>query len=327
MAGSFLDTLSAEEKQRIRDRTDTLIELLEKWIRQYPFIRTTRIPTIALVTATALPWMSVSDVLTAAKVLFWIFGVDDKVDERIFTLAEIRRKADQWYSIANHGPTNERDDNDELTAILLEIRKGLSKSHLFEPLREYWSNSVRCLIEAMIQECQYRLQYNAYGACALPPLDEYLHNDSVGMYLWQSAVLILLRDSSVIEHFESINEAINYAGAAVRLYNDVRTFDREIQEGGINAILILYHTMLNGDPNTTKGNVLTKAKQYVLHLADSYAQRYYNLAGQLETDSGQFEETTSRMLAFHAHFYGYSEHDYHTTSLAEAYQMLNGSTS
>lgn len=327
MASNFLDTLSAEEKQRIRDRTDTLIELLEKWARQYPLMRTIRIPTVALVTATVLPRLSISDALTVAQVTLWIFEVDDKADKRIFTLEEMRRRAEQWCSIANRGPSNKVDDSDELTAILLEIRKELSKSHLFEPLREYWANSVRCLIETMTQEYQYGLQYNAHGACALPSLHKYLHDDSLGMYLWQSAVLILLRDSSVIEHFGPISKVIKYAGVAIRLYNDVRTCDKEIREGGINSILIMYHTMLGRNLSIAKENVLTKAKQYVLQLADSYAQRCYDLVGQLQTDSGQFEETTYRLVAFHAYFYGHSEHDYHTTSLAEAYEMLSGSIS
>ena len=326
MTGSLLDTLSTEEKQRIKGRTDELVELLEKWARQYPFIRATRIPTTALVAATVLPRMSVSDALTVAQVVLWIFGVDDKIDELILTLSEIRRRAERWYSIANHGPRDEIDDSDELTAILVEIREALSKSHTFEPLREYWSNSIRGLIETMIQECQYGLQYNAYGADVLPPLEKYLDDgiDSIGMHVWQSAVLILSRDSSVVEHFESISEAIEHAGVAIRLYNDVRTFDRTMQEGGMNSVLIMYHTMLNRYPHTTRENALIKTKQYILQLADSHAQRCYDLVGQLETDSGKFEEATSRLVAFHACFYSRNEYDYHTASLAQACEVLSG---
>jgi len=327
VASNLLDTLSATEKRRITDRTCALVGLLEEWARRHPLIRAARIPMVALVAATVLPRLSVSDTLTVARLMLWIFGVDDRVDERVFTLEEMRRRAKQWYSIARYGPGSKVENSDGFAVMLAEIRKELSKSHLFEPLREYWAGSVPRLVEAMAQELQYGLQYNAYGADALPSLDEYLHDDSLGMYLWQSAALILLRDSSVMERFGPIGEVIKHAGVAIRLYNDVRTFDREMREGGVNSVLIMYQKRLGGTLNTTKKeDTLAKAREHVLRLADSYAQRCYDLIGQLQTASGRFEETTYRLVAFHAHFYGRTEYDYHTTSLAEAHEMLSGST-
>jgi hypothetical protein len=328
MAGSFFDTLSVKEKQRIKERTDTLIDMMKEWTRRYPFIRTTRIPMASLLVATALPKISIPDALIAAQMTLWLFGVDDIADERIATLAEMRHRAEQWHSIASHGPGEDIDDNDDLTMVLLDMMENLSKSHLFKPLREYWAFHVRLLVETMIKEYEDWLAYNAHRV--LPSLDEYLHNGlyTIGLPCWSATALILHRDSSVIEHFEPINEAIEQASIAARIYNDVRTFDRETQEGSsLNSILITYHTMLNRDPNTTEENALTEAKQYVLQLADAYAQRFYDLAGQLETDSGQFEETTSRVVAFHAHFYGRSEHDYHITSQPEINEMLGYSRS
>jgi hypothetical protein len=321
MAENFFDTLSAEEKQRIKDRTDTLVELLEQWARQYSFIRTVRIPVAALTTATALLRTPLSDSVLSSQVMLWIAGVDDKIDGLIFSLAEVWRKTEQWCSIANHGSSNGIDDSDALTAVLLEIREKLSKSHIFEPLREYWASCLRLLVEAMAQEYQYGLQYNAYGSRALPSLDEYLHSGihSIGMYFWQSTVLILLRDSSVIEHFEPINKAIKHASVAIRLYNDVQTFDKEIQEGGINSILIMYHIMLDKNPSATK-RILSEAKQHILQLADSYAQRCYDSIKQIQTESGQFEETTYRIVAFGSFFY--REHDYHTTPIAKVNEFL-----
>jgi hypothetical protein len=328
MIGNFLDTFGAKEKRRIKDRTDALVELLEKWARRYPFIRTIRIPMAALTTAIVLPRLSVSDAFTTAQMILWVFGVDDKADKRMITLEEMQRKAEQWYSIAKDGPGNDIDDSNELTAILLNMRERLSKSQMFEPLREYWASRLRIIVEVMAQEYQYALEYAADGARALPSLDEYLRGGihSVGFPIWGSTVLILLKDSSVMERFEPIEESIKYTGTALRLYNDVSTLDKDIQEGDINSILIRYHAILDGNPNVTKERALSEAKQQVLQLADSYAQKCYASLEQLETDSGQFEETSSRLVAFHAHFYGYTEHDYHTTSQSETYEWLNSNT-
>jgi hypothetical protein len=324
LAANFLDTLSAEEKHHIKDRTSALMEILQQWAQQHHFIRATRIPAAALVAALALPRIPLADSLLVTQMMLWIFAVDDIADERIVTLADMRRKTEQWCLIANHGSSSEYDD---LTIILLEMRKKLSKSRLFEPLREYWVSRLRLLGETMIQEYQDGLQYDATcGTNSLPSLDKYLHNGihSIGLPFWKSTVLILLQDTSVIQQFKPINQAIEYAGAAVRLYNDVRSLDKEIREGNINSIIIKYHMILETIPSTSKEEALAEARQHILQLADSYAQRCYEQVEQPKTTSGQFEEATTRIVAFHAYFYGRSEYDYHTTSQAAAHDILGG---
>jgi hypothetical protein len=322
MARSFFDALSVKEKQRIKERTDTLIDMLGDWASQYSLIRMIRIPSVALLIAALVPRIALRDSLLVAKLALLIFGIDDMADERVITLAELQRKAEQWYWIANHGSNSAIDNGDEPTAILLELRAELSKFRLFEPLREYWSSSARRLFEAMVQEYRYGLRYRAGGARALPPLDEYL---SWGLYsisvpFWMLTVLIVLDEPSIAERFESIDEAIKCAGAAIRLFNDLRTFDKEMKESNVNSIVIAYYTVLSKNPNATEESTLSEARQHVLQLADSYAQKCYEWVGHIRTESKQLEEAISRSVAFHAHFY--SEHDYHTTSLAEIYGML-----
>lgn len=325
MARSFFDTLSAKEKQHIKERTDTLIDMLGDWASQYSLIRMIRTPPVALLTATVAPQIALLDSLLVAKLILLIFGIDDMADERVVTLAELQRKTEQWCLIANHGSNGEVNDRDQPGTILSELREELSEFRLFEPLREYWSSSIRHLFDAMVQEYRYGLQYGAGGAHALPSLDEYLSwgLHSISVPFWALTVLIILGDSSVVERFESIDEAIKYAGAAIRLLNDLRTFDKEMRENNMNSVVIAYHAMLDRNPNGTEEGTLSEAKQYVLQLADSYAQRCYDWVGQIRTESKQFEEAISRLVAFNADFY--SERDYHTTSLAEVYEMLNGS--
>jgi hypothetical protein len=325
VVGNFLSTLSVQEKQRIKERTDTLVKLLAEWARRYACIRPSRIPMTALTTAVALPRLSVPDVLTTAQMILWIFGVDDKADEQIFTLEEMRRKTEQWHLIARYGQSDGADASDELTSILLQMREKLSKSPTFEPLCEYWASRLRIIFEAMAQEYRYALEYKADGRCALPSLDEYVRGGthSIGFPLWGATVLILLKDYSVVKHLESISEATEYTGATIRLYNDVRTLEKEIQEKSINSIIILYHAILARNPNASRESAIHEAKQYILQLADSYAQKCRELLAKIRTDSRQFEESTSNIVALHAYFYGHSEYDYHTTSQSDTNGWLN----
>jgi hypothetical protein len=328
MRSDFFDTLSAQEKQCVRDRSGVLVDCLEQWACQYASLRPSRIPTAALATAVVVPRMSLSDSLSMARMILWIFGVDDRVDEHKMTLVKMQRIARQWYVIASHGPGDSPNNDNELTRILVEMRRELSSAHLFDPLREYWASRLRLLVITMAREYQYGIQYSTYGPRALPSFDEYLRGGmhSIGLPFWQATALILLRDPSVIEHFEPIDEAITYAGAAARLYNDVRTLDKELQEGGVNSVLIALQAMLKRNVKSTKEGALDRAKQYVLQQAGSYAQKCYDLLDRFDTDSGQVEETIYRLIAFHAYYYG-CEYDYHSTSLAEAYAMIGAETS
>lgn len=322
---NFFDTLSIEEKQRIRDRTDALVELLENWVRRHPFMGIARIPMAALTTATVLPEVSPVDSVLTSQMILWIFEVDDTIDKRMIGLEGLQQKAGQWYSIAN-GSNDKIDESDGLSVILSEMTKRLSEFPLFESLRGYWTSCLCTIVEVMAQEYRYASEYAAYGPQALPSLEEYLQGGahSVGFPLWGSTALILMKDFSILRRLELLDEVVKYTGAALRLYNDVATLGKDLQECDINSILIVYHAMISRHPTLGKERALSEAKKQVLWLADSYAQKCYDLAGQLGTDSGQFEETNSRLVAFHAYFYGYTEHDYHTTSRAETYGLLGG---
>jgi hypothetical protein len=324
MAEIFLDTLDTEEIQCIRDRADNLIGLLENWALRYPFINIARIPMAVLTTATVLPRVPPSDSVLAAQMILWIFEVDDLIDKRMITLEEMQCKVEQWYSIAN-GSSDKPSDSDELTTMLVEIIRELSKFPLFEPLREYWASRLRIIFGVMIRECQHALDYSFLGPQGLPSLDEYLLGGihSVGFPLWGATALILFEDPSVVDQLESVGEVVRHAGIALRLYNDIATFDKDAQEKDINSVLIVYHALLDETPNLTRERALSEAKQRILNLADSHGRRCYNLAERLGTSSGQFEETTSRLVALHAYFYGSMEHDYHTTSRTEIHKLFN----
>jgi hypothetical protein len=320
IADPLINELGAEEKQRVEERTEALVKALTMWAQRYPFVRTGRILTASLETAVALPRLPLSDALLAAQMILWIYGLDDVADERLMAVGELRRRGERWCAIAGDGfgsgMDEEEDGGNELTAMLLDMRERLVQSRLFEPLREYWTTCLNLLVEAMARESQYALEYEAHGPGALPTLEEYLETGihSIGMPFWEATVLILSNDDAVLEQFEVVIEVIARAGAAMRLYNDVRTFDKEMREGGINAILIVHHELLAGGMEKSQESALVEARRRILRLADSHAERCYELVGRIETGNGQFEAGVSRLLALYARFYGHSERDRYVTA-------------
>ena len=156
----------------------------------------------------------------------------------------------------------------------------------------------------------------------MPALDEYLHYGtySIGIPLWTMASLIVANDVSALDCLEPIENAQQYAGAAIRLYNDYQTLDKELQEGNINSAIILYHTLLGKNPDTTEARLLAEARQRTLKMADAYAQNCHDLVKQFQTARGQINATLARIVDFHADFY--RERDYHNTSLADVSEVL-----
>lgn len=321
----FSATLDKTTRECIRQTTDILAPLLTEWVLRYPIIRPARTPMAALSTALVstegAAGVSPADYLPVAKMTLWIFGVDDVTDEQIVPLDEIRRRSAAWYEIAQRG-CHGAVPKDELTEVLVEIRKDLSRFHMFEPLREEWASSLQSVLTGIVREYEFGEDYRARGVAALPSLDDYVYYGkcSIGVPLWSLSVLIVQGDPSAKENFRSTSEAIEYAGAAIRLYNDLRSFEREMEEGTVNSIQIRSNSMLEAYPGMSEKEALSQARQYVLELANEYAVKCYRLAENVQGGGRQFQESISRTVAFHAYFYG--QHDYHTTSLVETHDML-----
>jgi hypothetical protein len=329
MSPNFFDTLGGREKRLARDRTDVLTAMLMRWARQYSTIRTARVPSVALLTATVAPRIAPIDAFVSTKLAFWIFGVDDIADERAVPLAELEKRASQWCLIARDGSADQVDETDELATMFLEIRRELSTFPLFESLQGHWILEVRRFVEAMIWEYRWGVGYTTHGPDALPTLDEYLNQGlhSISIPLWAWTIWAAANDHTVCLCLEPINQATEYAGAAVRLYNDLRSFEKEREEGNINSVLITYCAMLDEHPDIPVEDLVPQAKQYILQLADAYGQKCTDLVRQVRTDSGKAEEALSRIVAFHAYFYGRSRHDYNSTSMRDVYNLLGQSRS
>jgi hypothetical protein len=314
-----------KDKLKLKETVNTLVRLMDDWAQEYPFLRTVRIPPLAFHNAVIMPHVDVSESLLLAKLTLWIFGIDDVIDERMVPLKRLEEITEQWCLIACDHCCTVVDDGDELSTMLLDIKGELSTYPAFDVLRQCWATHVCRLIQAGRQQYQYALQYSASGPGALPTLDEYLGNGmySIGVPLWASTLAVVLGDPWIEQNWESVNQLVEHTSASVRLYNDFQSFDKEMQEGNVNAILIVYHSMRAKTENPSEDDretMLSQAKQQIWQLANGYRDRCYGLASERRSTSGQFEDTLRRMVAFHEFFY--RKQDYNNTSMADVTQFF-----
>jgi hypothetical protein len=301
--GEFFQAMSKAERQQIAVNTDRNAALLRDWAQRYALIRPERIPTVALLTATVAPRTRPIDALPTMQLSLWISGVEDIADERIIPLTELRRRIALWYeaALSNTIDTDRPAEYDELTLMLLEIRSALAQYPLFSPLQRRWAFEVRRLVETMAQEYEAGAHYQTRGPQALPLIDNYLSYGtySSGVPLWACAAWIVVQDDSVLNQLELVTEATRQAGLAVRLYNDLTSFDKERQEKNVNAVLIAQQFARR---NAARDS-LAEAKRSIRRLADSYGQASLALARRIHTTSGQIEEMLRRAVEFQADFY------------------------
>jgi hypothetical protein len=326
---NLYNDLSQTEQRKIQEDAKDLAALLSIWITCHPIIRARRIPPVALLVATVLPNLPLQLSLLVGKIILFIFTVDDVADERLLSYADFTVSSKVWEEIARNGNTAPLPEKDgDLSLILIEIRGELAEFPLFSALSDLWANRFRLLTDAMAREYEYGLRYQVGGKAVLPGFDEYIENGihSVGFPFWGTSVLILLSDPQTLNNLETLNEIILCTGAAIRLYNDVRTYEKEVREGNINAVTLMEHALVTEQRELSPQCCLEQALENVLQRANEYAEKSCAQASMHHASTGQFEKMIHRIVAFHAYFYGSRQHnqDYHTITPSETFLMAQG---
>jgi hypothetical protein len=323
------NALSQTDKLKIQENAKDLAALLSIWVTCHPKIRAMRIDPVAVLVATVLPHLPLHLSLLIGKIILFIFTVDDIADERLLSYMDFVQTSKVWDDIARYGNTVDLpSESGDLCVLLLEIRNELSKFPLFSSLSDLWARRLQLLTRAMAQEYENSLRYQVSGKETLPALDEYIESGihSVGFPFWGTCVLILLNDPLTLANLDRLNEIILHTGAAIRLYNDVRTYEKEVKEANFNSITIELNLLKTKRPEPFHQQVFEQAQESILQLANQYAELSCQLADQKQTLSGQFEEMIQRIVAFHAFFYGSRQHsyDYHTISTSDTLLMVHG---
>lgn len=322
-------TLTGAEKENIQEKAQALTKLLGVWVSCYPFIRAKRVPPVAVLVATVLPLQPLDVSLLVGKLILFIFAVDDLADERLLSYIEFKQAAKVWQDIARFGQTDRQaPEVGCLSAVISEIRRELTRFNLFPNLVDVWADRLGQLCDAMADEYTFGLRYKASQGEILPTIDDYIAGGihSVGFPFWGTSVLILLSEPAILVNLQKITEIILQTGAAIRLYNDVRTYEKEVSEDNINAITILRDELAAGELALSGEERLQQAQERVLCLAGEYAEKCYALSDHFVTETHQFELMIRRIVAFHANFYGSRKHtfDYHTVSSTDSFSMIQG---
>lgn len=304
----FLESRNAAEQVRIFDLSARTAQTLHRWAARYPLVRRTRVWPLALSVAAAAPFSSVEALITTARLSLWVFTLDDLFDEERVPQAELTRRAERYRQLAHSRVAAQPGDS--LAAALCEVRDDLARYPLYESLGQEWARALCGTIDGMACEYQWRLGYRDQGDAALPTYTEYLEAGlySIGgpPHVW--AALITTNDPSTPQRLDHLRLMEQTASTCIRLANDLQSYRKEVNEGKINALVLLSRPLHNA------GLAMEDAHQQAEDLVRGEIAEGLNRLEELQastcTQTGRPEAAIADIARFVCDFY--KEHDYHT---------------
>ncbi|MEV4492156.1 terpene synthase family protein [Micromonospora coxensis] len=190
---------------------------------------------IALAIAFSAPWCDRSELRLTNRAVLWGFALDWQVDHQITAAADLDLLVQRQVAVADGAPA---DADDPLGRFLADLHAELAALPAFATLGGAWREAVRRTCAAMRREWHWRAA--ARDGAPLPGLADYLANaDNLACTVVNVAHWIRAGGSDAHDRFDRLVAASDAVQRALRLVNDLATWDRDRRWGDLNALLLV----------------------------------------------------------------------------------------
>jgi hypothetical protein len=305
----FLASLDPAEQVRIFDLSARTAQNLHRWAARYPLIRRVRVWPLSLSVAAGAPFSSVEALISTARLSLWVFTLDDLFDEERVPQGELTKRAQRYRALAHREISP--PSGDSLATALCELRDDLATYSLFESLGREWADSLIGTIDGMMREYHWRIAYmGADVSATLPSYEEYVATGrySIGGPPHIYGALITADDPSTPAHMDHLRKMEEIASTCIRLSNDLQSYQKEITEGKINALVILSRELRARGVSEEDAYRQAEARVQADILAG--LDQLTALRDHSVTQTGRPEAAIDNIARFVCDFY--THHDYHT---------------
>ena len=265
-------------ENRISGKIEDLIETdisedrnyVSRWTKKNPAISAERIDSFIYFTDKL---SGIDGVITNKanflKMLFWLFGLDDIFDNGTATTSDLQFLVKSFKdkdNLKHIEDDNTREIASNLVTIFDEV---IDAANLTEEGRNLVSYCLRKTLYGMLLESK-----NSFD-----DLDRYLH---FGKYTCGIPLIFATQLSSnefSLEHKSSIMELLEIAGEIIRIYNDIKSYKRELGEGKNNSIKIITNKNRSFNDAVSELNDLADTKLSILkskHTDNCFLSKYVN---------------------------------------------------
>jgi len=207
---------------------------MRAWAAEYPGLYGSNafdpalFSTLALAAAFSGPWFDAGQLRMANRACLWCFGLDWLIDYQATAADEVAGLVARCLAIADGGPAV---PGDELTAFLADLRDELATAPGFAVLGPVWREDLAAMLDAMAREWHWK------AAGTKPTFDEYLDNaDNLGFSVVFTAHWAFTTPE--VTQVAEVRAASRTVQRAIRLLNDLGTYERDVSWGDLNALLL-----------------------------------------------------------------------------------------
>lgn len=202
---------------------------LQRWAARFPTVVNLDLALpVALTHTFCCPWLKPDELLVGCQAALWVFHIDDIVEE---TPLDVPRLLD---IAAGAAP----DPDNPTETVLGELRDELAERPLFDSMADLWIDTLNRLLTALMWERDTALAI-ATGAPA-PSVAAYLeYAVTIGSAFIRSTVWLASENTDLLPQLDMLTAGMSEAVVAVRLANDLATYERELDEPASLNILLL----------------------------------------------------------------------------------------
>ncbi len=184
--------------------------------------------TLALAASFSGPWFDAGQLRMANRFCLWCFGLDWLIDYRARDAAEVTGLVERCLTVADGGPPA---PGDELTGFLADLRDELAAAPGFAALGSVWRDDLAATLEAMAREWHWK------AAGTRPGFADYLANaDNLGFsVVFTAHWAYTTPDVTQVAETRAASRTVQQA---IRLLNDLGTYERDLEWGDLNALLL-----------------------------------------------------------------------------------------
>lgn len=242
--------------------------------------------TVCLANTYCAPWLTARQLRMANRSSLWAFGLDRLIDHVATARSEVDALVRRSLIVADGLPF---PADDPLSAFLAEIRDDLADAPSYPRLGAMWREELAFMLAAMTREWQWKAGRRA-GAPD-PRVADYLDNSgNFGFSFVFVSHLIATAEQISKRDALALRAASRHAQRAMRLINDLGTYDRDVAWGDLNVL------MLGETPDT------------VTALIAPMVERSRGVIAPLKAAQPRLAGYVERQLDFNLGFYGVTDY-------------------
>ncbi|MFY0521658.1 terpene synthase family protein [Archangium gephyra] len=333
--GAHVFALTQELSAALRpwmDRHDRMISLTTS----RDIMRNARAKQLCLTLAAAAPFLDVSRLMPATCMGTWFFVVDELTDEHGLTSSAQWGKLVGLHALFSPGRQDAIDtQGDERLAPLLEalsdLRGLLRQYPIFETLSPELARALEEGLSGMRAEALWSAGSSDASRPSFPSLEEYLEKGALqttGVIPVCLCMISAIDDPSIRSHLPRLLEMAHQVAICVRLANDLRTYEKELAQGKLNALGIVQQVLLKDGKAPDAAAALALAREAVQDKLSLTVKRCMELGGPESREKTQTmlpERFMINLVAFVCDFY--THHDYHHVLVRQDGNELDAGTS